>query len=235
VHSDPRFLDSDHGFRPRFSVFGFDEFRKKVGVQREIAMKKLWLLGLFFLIVMANYACAAGKKKPANSGSLSVKVAIVYKMGGPQPVARTKLYLLDVDFDDLVRSQTTEVPVIVLPITALFDAAFKSESARTAGIVESSITSHIKAVATTDFQGSATFKNVPLGQYHLVGMTLTRKEDEFVFWNQVVNVQATNDEMLISQDDGFVSDSIYLQKKHQTSIGDALIRDPLKVDTAGHP
>lgn len=157
----------------------------------------------------------AAKETPKPKGTLEVKAAIVYRLG-PQAVARQKFYLLDTDFDEIYEKASGK-DVLVLPVTANWNAVFSAVGGKSSphvvpGIVESSIKDHVIAAATSDFEGHISFKDIPVGSYFLVGMTLTRTDNQFVFWNLPVSVKPKNEELLISQDEGFVSDSIYATK-----------------------
>lgn len=168
--------------------------------------------------LLSTTSICAAKGKVKSKGTLDVKAALVYRMGGPQPVARQKFYLLDMDFDEIYeRNEKIGVDAVVTPLMA-FVGTMRAHAPVGVGIVEASIEGHVVAAATSDFEGHVSFKDIPVGSYFFVGMTLTRTEGQFVLWNLPVTVKSKNEELLISQDEGFVSESIYLTKAERGGI-----------------
>src|ERR1041384_665953 len=112
-----------------------------------------------FLILCCLISCNQDK-------TIQIKVGIVYKMG-PQPVARTKFYLLN---------KQLETKYFTPPRTVEIFKGTGAASKVEPGIAEDLIKDRIVATTVTDFEGNAVFDNVPSGIYWIAGFARTRSE-----------------------------------------------------------
>lgn len=136
------------------------------------------------LICICALACGP------STGTLQIEAQIVYNVGGPQPAARDKFFLFDVDptelqIPDARRGDATSV---ALQITFPYRRAD----------VDEVINPHIIQTVVTDFKGQATFENLKPGDYWLVGSTKTRRDD--AYWLYKVSVKAGENKVQLSQD-----------------------------------
>jgi hypothetical protein len=157
---------------------------------------------LIFLLGLSSCSNETIKK----TGTLPMKVAVIYGFGGAQPVAQGKFYLLNKDFDEIVEAKDNS-GVLINPFTAAEGKAPHGT------ILEEGIKEHIVATTTTDFEGSGKFENVPTGNYFLVGTTTTRSKGEYVLWNLPVEIKADNQPLLLSQKNGTVMETYYKNRK----------------------
>lgn len=139
--------------------------------------KTFLIVAIPLLLALSN--CRKPPPKPVQH-NIQIKVAIIYTIGGPQPVARETFFLLDKDADEIwkeagMETRAMRLCLLLLPI------------ARPAGYLDqlkchSTLQPHIKNTVTTDFNGTATFLNVPEGTYYIYGMGETRG-DKIAVWN----------------------------------------------------
>jgi len=107
------------------------------------------------------------------SDHVDLQAAIIYNVGGVQPVARERFDLLTKDLQIILRSAGIQ-DIGTLGLLPLSDPdSFK----RTMAVIRR----HSVASATTDLQGKARFDNVKAGTYYVFGMTETR--GGFSVWN----------------------------------------------------
>jgi hypothetical protein len=116
---------------------------------------------------------------PEEKASLNIEVAIIYNMGGAQPVAREKFYLLDSSAESIMKGSGMKVKegsgvLGSFGLSVLYPSA-DTQKALTA------IKKHVKYSVLTDFKGKANFENVKPDTYYLFGITTTRKG--FSIWN----------------------------------------------------
>ena len=146
------------------------------------------------------------KQEESSTANLFLEAAVVYRSGDVVPVTRTEFYLMDEDVISLCRkagvnptSSTqrtysndyskaiyTDIGFMMrylqLPDYQKFGASFVN-----------AIKPHIKYTVTTDFNGKATFNNIPKGKYFLFGMGSTRQSG--VVWN--LNIEFTENSQII--------------------------------------
>jgi RNA polymerase subunit RPABC4/transcription elongation factor Spt4 len=117
---------------------------------------------------------------------VTIKAAIVYKLGGAQPVAREKFYLVEKLSPELTGK----------------DAGLAIRLGRIASFMKDEkpfdplATNAIQTVVT-DFEGIATFQNVPRGDYYILGLASTRG-DGYVYWRLPVHIDG-NKTILLDQ------------------------------------
>lgn len=85
-----------------------------------------------------------------------IKAAIIYSLGGPQPVARTKFFLVKESLEQIEKKTGSSIVV------------YKDE------VDENLIKDFLVASTTTDFEGNGKFENIPKGTYYILGATPTR-------------------------------------------------------------
>lgn len=124
------------------------------------------------------------------TGTLAVEAAILYKMGGPQPIARVEFSLLDKSLDQIL-SEAGGVPDDNKGMVSMYGFSLKYSSMeprfqRFLQIGLPAVKSHTVAIATTDFSGKTEFTNIKPGTYWITAYTSTR--GGFAIWNLKVNV-----------------------------------------------
>jgi hypothetical protein len=142
-------------------------------------LKMHFALGLI-LICSACSSTSNDAAAPTKELSIKIKAAIVYKMGGPQPVARTTFYLTKESLVSLARKAGKDERIGVIGAMVNWESQIYGNSKTFDNFVKpAAITS-----VTTDFEGNATFKNVADGTYYLIGVTQTRSG--VAIWNMPV-------------------------------------------------
>lgn len=134
---------------------------------------------------------------------VNLEAAIVYKMGGVQPVARQEFYLLEKDLDDIFKEQgeiqTTvfgggmtkryyNLKDLVYPV--VYKDAFDS-------LTNNVIPRYAKYKLQTDFQGKAQLKDVTPGTYYLYGNIETRGGR--AVWNLKVDLKTGENSIVLDQ------------------------------------
>lgn len=123
---------------------------------------------------------------------IPLKAALVYKMG-PQPVARTKFYLLRADVTkEKFKHVDGEIGDSFFTSPGFARGMTQGDIPVVSGLKEDSIKDFVIDSATTDFDGNTKFENVKPGTYWIVGYTEARAKDECVVWNFKVEINATN-------------------------------------------
>jgi hypothetical protein len=148
-------------------------------------------LFLTVLITIAIVACNQTTKIP-------VKAALVYKMGGAQPVTRTKLYLLKEEAKKAENASLFTSPAIAQAL---------EQGEEYAGIHEDRIKDYIVATTTTDFEGNAEFKDIPPGKYYIAGYTRTRSQYGYVVWKLEVNAKNGMETIFLDQNNALDTDN----------------------------
>jgi len=148
-------------------------------------MRRICLI-FALLFPSAFVTCRQTPPKPV-SHNIQIKVAIIYTVGGPQPVAREDFYLLDKDAAEIWKEAGMEQRAVGLCLRFL-------PIVKPLGRVDSlkcheALKAHMKATVTTDFNGEATFLNVLEGTYYIYGMG-TLRTDKVAVWNHKAS---TND------------------------------------------
>lgn len=154
--------------------------------------KKIFLTSALIMLI----SLVACKQEPEQY-DLKMKAAIVYQMGGVQPVARTTFYLLDKDVMDIGSeaqffgrwSGTKEYEIVQEFISAPLNSKLIP-----------AVKEHTIKTAETDFEGNATFEKLPRGTYYIFCIAKTR--GGYVAWSN----KATTDEkktILLDQNNAF--------------------------------
>lgn len=122
---------------------------------------------LFFVILVCLISC----KQEPEQYDLNLKAAVVYQIGGVQPVARTTFYLLNKDIAEIANeaqffgkwSGTNEFQIVQEFITSPLDSKLIP-----------AVKSHTIKAVETDFEGNATFEKLPKGTYYIFSIAKTR-------------------------------------------------------------
>ena len=134
------------------------------------------------------------------NGTVSLQAAIVYKQGGPQPVARVKFALLDQSLQSILQqanfSYRRAANLSIIDQYA-FAVRYGSDNQPAFEAVTTAIAEHTKATVTTDFNGNAEFDPVPFGTYYVVAVTETR--GGFAVWDFKVDVHAGKNQVTLDQ------------------------------------
>jgi hypothetical protein len=148
------------------------------------------LLTVLILIAFSIACSSEGPDGAAPKKELTIKIkaAIVYKMGGPQPVARTTFYLTKESLISLARKAGKNEDIGVLGAMANYETQLEGSSKTIEGFVKPAALSTV----TTDFEGNASFKNLAPGTYYLIGVAQTRSG--VAIWNTPV---APGDETIL--------------------------------------
>jgi hypothetical protein len=115
----------------------------------------------------------------STNGSLAIQAGIVYKVGGPQPVARTDFVILDGDPIAIIEGAGIQgkKPALAPRMGILESLLFMQmgnpwyDGARAVQL----LASHVIAKGTTDFNGNLVFTNLPAGRrVYIFGIAQTR-------------------------------------------------------------
>ena len=158
-------------------------------------MSRKFILLSFIIIWAALVACNQNKTIP-------IKAAIIYKMGGAQPVARTKFYLLKEDLKVINDSKDKigyRTPLLTKSLNLVLYRSVQ------AGIIEEGIREFIVQTTTTDFEGNGQFIDVPPGNYYIAGFTTTRSDSGYLVWSAKVDTEKNNETVLFDQNNAFDS------------------------------
>lgn len=140
------------------------------------------------------------------SGNLAMQAGIVYRMGGPQPVARTQFYLLKRDLADILLGAGLR-PDKNMNIVETFGFAARYQSLGNYGrfyqIASQAIQQNVVATVTTDFTGVGQFVSVPAGAYYLMGYTQTR--GGFALWNVPVAITTGQNSIVLDQNNAAIA------------------------------
>lgn len=126
--------------------------------------------------------------------NVAIKVALVYKTG-PQPVARTKFYLMRSDItqekakygDGKMGDNFYMSPGGARMINQI-DPGSDPKRPTIPGIKEDYINDFVVDSITSDFEGNAKFENVSPGTYWIIGYTEARAKDQHIVWNLKLEV-----------------------------------------------
>jgi len=166
-------------------------------------IRKLLFISLFFALCLTS--CSFFK------GTLNIEAAIVYKVGGSQPLARVKFYLLDQDLEQIFKEagdtederynenikkwEKHKRPFKVDDLITFQNNPylFEEEQSR----LKSAIAEHIKYTVETDFQGKAQLSNIETGIYYLYGITDTRGGT--ALWNLRLEIKNGSNSVMLDQ------------------------------------
>ena len=135
-----------------------------------------------FAIVILLGACSFSKP------TIKIKAAIVYTMGGAQPVARTTFYLTKDDLLTLSRQAGKKPDIGYWGLQCEYDTQVSGKPSN----LERLVAPHAVSTVTTDFEGNGAFENITANKYYLIGATQTRKG--VAIWSLPVN---TGDETIL--------------------------------------
>ncbi len=153
----------------------------------------------FLILIVAVFALTACKQ----TSTVNFEAAIVYKMGGVQPVARQEFYLLDKDLEEIFKEQGKIQTKTVTGIfreryyelsDLVYPVLYKEEFA---SLTNDVIPRYVKYKLQTDFQGKAQLKDVIPGTYHLYGNIETRGGR--AVWNLRVDLKAGENSVVLDQ------------------------------------
>lgn len=128
------------------------------------------------ILVVLTFSCQK-QSPPKPPNKIPIKAAIIYNIGGAQAVARENFYLLKKDPLEIWREAglTKDAKMkderwfwVMFSIDRYYTR--EKESSK----FEKPIKPYIVATTTTDFEGNASFENVPDGSYYIYGVTETR-------------------------------------------------------------
>lgn len=140
---------------------------------------------LLTLIALLFVSCKQTEQKPAQP-NIQIKVAIIYSLGGAQAVARENFYLLNKDAVQLWKDAGLVKDEKNLWFSFSLDRLDAMDNKPSK--FEEAIKPHIVKSITTDFEGNATFENVPEGNYYIYGVTQTR--GGYAAWSYKVSTNA---------------------------------------------
>jgi hypothetical protein len=161
------------------------------------------LVSTCLLVLVPFTACKRAEEPPHEPKQLQrnipIKVAIIYNFGGPQAVARERFYLLNKDANQLWKeaglldAEKLRVPAMTKPASdeSVFRFYFSLDMLRVSegkpSQFEDAVKPFIFKTVHTDFEGNATFENVPEGVYYIYGLTETRSG--YAVWSYKVSTQ----------------------------------------------
>lgn len=153
---------------------------------------------LFLLFMLSSFHAGCAKQKTTQH-SIPIKVAIIYNLGGAQAVAREDFHLLSKDAvqiwkeTGLLKNDRDFATDFGIDRLGLDKKPMKFAEA---------VKPYILKTATTDFEGNATFENVPEGEYYIYGVTETR--GGFAVWSYKVSA-AENKTTLLDNKNAYYS------------------------------
>lgn len=176
-------------------------------LRKQIVSSKLLLTTLVWVpsLVLFFAGCKEAQQKPTNH-SIHIKVAIIYNFGGAQAVAREHFYLLNKDARELwkdaglLNAEKLKVPAMTKPASeeTVFRFYFSLDMLRVSegkpSQFEDAIKPSIVETVNTDFEGNATFDNIPMGVYYLYGVTQTRSG--YAVWSYKVSTRENSTVLL---------------------------------------
>ena len=150
------------------------------------------------VVILSLAGCKQAAQKPTEH-NIPIKVAIIYNFGGAQPVAREYFYLLNKDANQLwkeaglLNAEKLRVPSMTKQPSdeSVFRFYFSLDMLRVSegnpSQFEDALKPFIVKTVNTDFEGNATFENVPEGVYYIYGVTETRSG--YAVWNYKVSTE----------------------------------------------
>lgn len=151
-------------------------------------------------IVIEKPAAPAAPPPIPETGDVEIEAAIVYKVGGAQPVARASFHLLDASFDSVVRESGAGLAIESMGAVDSYAFAARHPESHPgyAETVEAALRRHVKYTTKTDFQGKARFEKIRPGRYWLFGITETR--GGHAGWNLPVTVEPGTQRLILDGD-----------------------------------
>jgi hypothetical protein len=156
------------------------------------------IAALFLLLSFAS--CNRNK-------TVSMKAAVVYKIGGAQPVARVPFYLLKDSLENILRNAGLKAEVFTNDVVREY-AFHKANATKGKDFLEkaeAAIMANAVKKVTTDFDGTAKFEDVPPGTYYLMGVTETRGVLGYAIWNYKIEVGDKDDTVILDQNNAHYS------------------------------
>jgi hypothetical protein len=159
------------------------------------------LLVFTLLLSSALFAsCNQAEQKPV-SHKIPIKAAIIYTLGGAQGVAREDFYLLKKDAVQIWKKTG------VLKDEKDFGISFSVDRinvmSKEPSKFEEALKPYIVQTVTTDFEGNATFENVPEGEYFIYAVTETRGGRSV--WNYKVSTTPENKLVFLDNKNAYYS------------------------------
>lgn len=157
-------------------------------------------------------SAAASTESTANA-SVNIEAALVYRSGEVVPVTRTKFYLLsesaaalldtpelrELLLSDATKASPTLVSEAKNPTPKVLFAAFSYE-----GIYPNFIRAGLQAIikakkfeTTSDFQGKASFQNIPKGAYYL--FVISQARNGAAVWNVEIKADSDRTDVVLDQ------------------------------------
>lgn len=142
---------------------------------------------------------------PKLESTLSFDTGIVFRSGDTKPVARTTFYLLDNSLVETLTGYKNEKGEIVTnPRNIYIDYSSSSESRNIFDFLTERynriwevLKPHVVQTITTDFGGKATFKQIPPGNYYLIGYT--KMGENLMVWDVKMDLSPGNNSFTLDQ------------------------------------
>ncbi len=165
---------------------------------------------VFVLLIFLFFtACSNTPVKPVkNKSTLNLESAIIYKVGGVQPIARVKFYLLDKSAEEILKSanlkpqseQLDRIQKIAEKQGKNLDTlkyvdwlSFALDNPKQYADYFTNLTSelekHTVKTVTTDLQGKAKIEELEPKNYYIFGMTETRSGN--AIWDLPIEILCT--------------------------------------------
>lgn len=129
-----------------------------------------------------------------NKNTLNVKAAIIYKVGGAQPIARATFYLSKKDLETAAKNAGIKTSTSAASLWAFEESVNSQLGKKEISRFIQAFKPDIVSTATTDFNGDAKFESVPSGSYYLIGIAPTRSG--MAVWNLPIKITQTQTIML---------------------------------------
>jgi hypothetical protein len=145
--------------------------------------------------------CSQAEQKPVPH-KIPIKVAIIYSLGGAQAVARENFYLLKKDAVQIWKETGVLKDDKSFGISFITDRI--SVMSKEPSKFEEAVKPHIVQTVTTDFEGNASFENVPEGEYFIYAITKTR--GGHAVWSYKVSTTPENKLVFLDNKNAYFSD-----------------------------
>ncbi len=138
--------------------------------------------------------------------TLSLDTGIIFRSGDIKPVARTEFYLLDKGLVDALlekgysynNKKVTDPYLIYIQFLSSAEYYNSTDDSRERfDLIWSILRPHVIQSVTTNFDGKAIFKEIPPGQYYLMG--LTKIGQNSIIWNVEVNLSPGDNSFTLDQ------------------------------------
>ena len=143
------------------------------------------------------------KSAPPLTGKLLIEAAIVYSLGGPQPVAREDFLLLKKDASEILREVgvTGDNPQNQMQnlTGSMVLVRFDKKAEERMNAVNAAIQSQVAHKVMTGFDGKAQIDNLPVGSIFYVYAVTPTRGSGYCIWNLKTEIKAGDNHLILDQ------------------------------------